>query len=116
MICRDLKSENYLKNNSYVENFVTEVENSIKQHYSKNFPNLEVKPIEVSVGGKYVKLIHSGSVWGFISRYDGIFKGFPVRKGDLLKAAGWNSPAAHSRGNIVDGTASYSTYGPSYLR
>jgi hypothetical protein len=116
MICNDVKTENYLKKNKYVENFVNEVENHIKEYYSNNFPNLKVKPIEVSIGVKYVKLIHDGSVWGFISRYDGMLKGFPVKKGDLLKAASWNSPAAHSRGNIVDGTASYSVYGPSYLK
>jgi hypothetical protein len=111
-----MNTEQYLSQNHYVRNFVNEVNEAIETHYKTNFPSLEIKRIEVSVGKKYIKLIHNGSVWGFISRYDGMLKGFPVKKGDLLKAAGWNAPAAHSRGNIIEGTASYTTYGPNYLR
>jgi hypothetical protein len=55
------------------------------------------------------------SCWGFISRVDGDLKGSPIKKGDLLKAATWKAPAKHARGNIIDGTARYSTYGPEYL-
>jgi hypothetical protein len=46
---------------------------------------------------------------------DGELKQSPIKKGDLLKPAGWKTPAKHSRGNIFDGTASWSYYGPNYL-
>lgn len=116
MITKDSKTENYLKNNHYVVNFVKEVESMLTEYYTTNFPSLKVPEIEVSVGNRYIKLVKDNSVWGFISRYEGFNKGSYVRKGDLLKAAGWNSPAAHSRGNIVDGTAKYGPYGPVYLK
>jgi hypothetical protein len=54
-------------------------------------------------------------VWGFISRFDGDYKGVPIKKGDLMKAASRDSPAKHSRGNIIDGTAAYGVWGVNYL-
>ena len=47
---------------------------------------------------------------------DGTNQGSPVKKGDLLKPAGWKTPAKHSRGNIFDGTDSWEYFGPSYLK
>jgi len=47
---------------------------------------------------------------------DGLNKGVEVKKGDLLMAANYNSPAKHSRGNIFDGTDSWTYFGPSYLK
>jgi hypothetical protein len=44
-----------------------------------------------------------------------IHKGVQINKGDLMKAAGWNAAAKHSRGNVIDGTAQYGPYGPTYL-
>ena len=44
------------------------------------------------------------TVWAFISMVDGLLKNSPIKKGDLLKPAGWRTPAKHSRGNIFDGT------------
>lgn len=116
MNAESVKTENYLKGNHYVAKFVEEVQSTINEYYAKNFPSLKVPTLEVSIGKKYIKLIKENSVWGFISRYDGFLKGYPVKKGDLLMAAGWNSPAKHSRGNIVDGTAKYGPYGPIYLK
>jgi hypothetical protein len=46
---------------------------------------------------------------------DGYHMGVPVKKGDLMKPASWRAPAKHSRGNIFDGTAKWSHYGPTYL-
>jgi hypothetical protein len=52
-------------------------------------------------------------VWGFIVKEDG----GKFRKGDILKAAGWNAPATNSaRGNIIDGGYSIQWTGPMYLR
>lgn len=98
-----------------VTKFVIKVNKEIEDYYQKNYPSLSIELIEIKENKRYTKLIQNGSVWGFISKYDGEFKGSRVKVGDLLKAASWSSPAKHSRGNIINGTASYNTYGPSYL-
>ena len=73
-----------------------------------------------SGGGKYVRINHKNrkggqeSAWGFIALVDNPSKGF--QKGDLLKAAGYNTPAKNARGNILNGTAKYDKYSPAYLR
>lgn len=72
---------------------------------------------EVKVGLKFIKIIYEGSAWGFVVIHDGtVFKGHTHIRGDLLKPASFATPAAKSRGNIYDGTARYSEYGPEYLR
>ena len=106
----------YLKSNPVVKKFIAEVNQSIREHYRTNLPNLTFEPVKVTIGTKFIAIEHNGSRWGFISRFDGVFKGAPIRKGDLLKAATWAQPAKHSRGNITDGTARYGVYGPDYLR
>ena len=118
MSTSEAKLEQYLENNHYVAKFIDDVNECISTYYEKNFPNLskKLKPVEVIIGKRYIKIVHDNSVWGFISRYEGYLKNSYVRPGDLLKAASWNSPAAHSRGNIVDGTAKYGPYGPAYLK
>ena len=72
-------------------------------------------------GGKYARIVqqsrkYSGnrSAWGFVSMEDNPSKGF--KKGDLLKAAGFNAPAKGARGNILDGTARYGKWSPEYLK
>jgi len=72
--------------------------------------------VSYTVGKKFIKIIVDNSVWGFISLYSGEYDKAPVKSGDLLKPAGFNRPARHSRGNIIDGTASYCAYGPNYLK
>ena len=75
--------------------------------------------IEYKYGSKYIKIItgkHGGnrSVWGFIvnTDFDNKFK-----KGDLLKAAGWTTPARNAaRGNILDGGYPINWTGPLYLK
>ena len=66
-------------------------------------------------GSKFIKIKSGSSVWGFVCMYDGMFQGYPVKKGDLMKPASWRAPAKHSRGNIFDGTAKYKWTGPEYL-
>jgi hypothetical protein len=64
-------------------------------------------------GRKYIKVIAGNSVWGFIMKDDD--KKF--RKGDILKAAGWNAPARNAaRGNIIDGGYTVQWTGPLYLK
>lgn len=111
-----MNAKTYLSDNHIVDNFIQTVNKSIADYYEINLPSLKCTELEVSVGNKYIKLSHNRSVWGFISRYDGMMKGFPIKKGDLLKPASYNSPAAHSRGNIIDGSAKYNVYGPNYLK
>lgn len=68
----------------------------------------------VAEGSKYIKILKSGSVWGFIVKGDNDKK---FRKGDILKPAGWATPARNkARGNILDGEYSISWTGPNYLR
>ena len=109
------KAIDYLKGNPIVANFINKLNIQRKDHYVKADMVSQWKELIVEVGQKYIRLWVGTSCWGFISRVDGDLKGSPIKKGDLLKAATWKAPAKHARGNIIDGTARYSTYGPEYL-
>jgi len=103
--------------------FINQLVTDIKADYarwSKNMTSYRQEMIDefnarvrVTEGKKYYKVIQGTSVWGFIVKEDsGKF-----RKGDILKAAGWNAPATNSaRGNIIDGGYSIQWTGPLYLR
>jgi len=109
------KTLDYLKSNPIVSNFLNQVNTQRKEYYVKsNMPN-QYTEVTAEVGNKYIRLWDGTMCWGFISRVDGDLKGSPIKKGDLLKPATWKAPAKHARGNIMDGTAKYSAYGPSYL-
>jgi hypothetical protein len=116
MIYENDKSKKYVESNAIVRNFIESVEKVRADYYDQHLPSLTVEPIKVDVGNKFIRLWAGTSCWGFISRVDGELKGAPIRKGDLLKPATWKSPAKHSRGNIIDGTASWNEYGPNYLK
>jgi hypothetical protein len=116
MIFQNEKSEKYVKTNSAVRSFVEKVEKLRLDYYTASLPSLPIAPIKVDVGNKFIRLWADNSCWGFISRVDGMLKGAPIRKGDLLKPATFKSPAKHSRGNIMDGTAQYGVYSPSYMK
>ena len=87
-----------------------------KLYWDKNYSYKEYQPMTAVKGKKYIKLLDDSSVWGFVSMFEGANKGSVVRKGDLLMAAGWSSPARHSRGNIFDGTDEWTFNGPKYLK
>ena len=74
--------------------------------------NLSLRP-----GRKFIKVVNDNSVWGFVAKVDGVHKGVPMLKGDILKAATWSQPAKHSRGSIFDKEMhkSFSWTGPNYL-
>jgi len=64
-------------------------------------------------GRRYIRIVSkdpsSGSAWAFID----------ITNGDVLKPAGFRTPARHARGNIYDqwnGLKAVSAYGPAYLR
>lgn len=72
-----------------------------------------VNSVRVDEGSKYIKIVKQGSVWGFIVKTD---KDKLFRKGDILKAAGFNAPARNkARGNILDGGYKIQWTGPYYL-
>jgi hypothetical protein len=109
------KSLDYLQNNPAVSEFIQKVNADIDAYYAKHLSSLTPEHLVLEVGNKFLKLWKGNCCWGFISRIDGDLKGAPIKKGDLLKAASYKVPAKHARGNIMDGTARYGTYGPEYL-
>ena len=76
---------------------------------------VEKVDITIKTGRKFIKIIRDNSVWGFVAKADGTHKGVPMKMGDVLKAAGWASPAKHTRGNIFDDNQDYFRWtGPDY--
>ena len=68
---------------------------------------------KVTQGKKYIKVVQENGVFAFIVKKD--FKHF--KKGDILKAAGFNAPALNSaRGNVLTGNYSIQWTGPLYLK
>ena len=64
-------------------------------------------------GKKYIKVVQETGVFCFIVKED--FKHF--KKGDILKAAGYNAPALNSaRGNVLAGNYPIQWTGPLYLK
>lgn len=102
--------------NTEFETWLSKVNETRKTYWDERFTYTEYKPMRFKKGSKFIKILDNGSAWGFISLFDGEFKGAPIRKGDLMKAASWAQPAKHSRGNIFEGTDSWGHYGPDYLR
>ena len=72
-----------------------------------------IKMYETKVGKKYIKVVQDTGVFCFIAKED--FKHF--KKGDILKAAGYNAPALNSaRGNVLTGNYAIQWTGPLYLK
>ena len=68
---------------------------------------------KVSQGKKYIKVVQDTGVFCFIVKED--FKHF--KKGDILKAAGYNAPALNqARGNVLAGQYPIQWTGPLYLK
>ena len=91
----------------------------IQHNYDNWGGNTMKKVLDLSLkpGRKFIKVIEGNRVWGFVAKVDGLHKGIPMLKGDILKAAGWSAPAKHSRGSIFDKEMhnSFSWTGPNYL-
>jgi len=68
---------------------------------------------KVTFGKKYIKIVQDTGVFAFVMKEDsGRFK-----KGDILKAAGYNKPALNSpRGNVLTGDYQIQWTGPLYLK
>ena len=68
---------------------------------------------KINNGKKYIKIVQDTGVFCFIAKED--FKHF--KKGDILKAAGYNAPALNSaRGNVLTGNYPIQWTGPLYLK
>ena len=81
--------------------------------YSKEQVDNWDNKTKVSMGKKYIKVVQDTGVFGFIAKED--FKHF--KKGDILKAAGYNAPALNSaRGNVLTGNYNIQWTGPLYLK
>jgi len=81
--------------------------------YAKEQVDTWDNKIKVTQGKKYIKVVHDYGVFCFIAKED--FKHF--KKGDILKAAGWNAPALNSpRGNVLTGNYPIQWTGPLYLK
>ena len=89
----------------------------IQVAYDNWTDNGKTLDLKLKVGRKFIKVIEGNRVWGFVAKVDGLHKGIPMLKGDILKAAGWSAPAKHSRGSIFDKEMhnSFSWTGPNYL-
>ena len=69
--------------------------------------------LSASVGKKYIKIISNDSVWGFVVNVEDDKK---FKYGDILKAAGWATPARNkARGNVFE-KYSVAWTGPHYLK
>ena len=83
-----------------------EVTKKMNEDYENNFT--------ITYGKKYIKITEKGGgVKAFVVGVDNDKK---FRKGDILKAAGYNAPARNAaRGNILDGGYAINWTGPLYL-
>ena len=81
--------------------------------YSKEQVDNWDNKTKVKFGKKYVKIVQDTGVFAFVIKEDsGRFK-----KGDILKAAGYNAPALNSaRGNVLTGNYNIQWTGPLYLK
>ena len=73
--------------------------------------------ISFKYGRKFIKVLEGTRVWGFVAIDSGIHKNHIYNRGDTFKAASWNAPAKHARGNVFyESTDWYEWTGPNYLK
>ena len=81
--------------------------------YSKEQVEQWDNKTKIKNGKKYIKIVQDTGVFCFIVKED--FKHF--KKGEVLKAAGYNAPALNSaRGNVLSGNYPIQWTGPLYLK
>jgi len=94
--------------------FLKRVQAKLATHSKKAFPDFRGNDTELSFtkGSKFWRIVAvssgSRSAWGFLD----------TQTGDILKTAGWKTPAKGARGNIFDadyGISHLTPYGPEYL-
>ena len=80
--------------------------------YSKEQVDNWDNKTKISEGKKYIKIVHDPGVFAFVMKVDSGH----LKKGDILKAAGYNKPALNSaRGNVLNGNYYIQWTGPLYM-
>ena len=109
-------TKNGLSFDDAMDNLLVKIQEDYDKWGSRSGINKKMD-LSLKPGRKFIKVVHNNSVWGFVAKVDGTHCGLPMLKGDILKAAGWRTPAKHSRGSIFDSEMhkSFSWTGPNYL-
>ena len=85
-----------------------------KDEVRKNMCAEYADTYDIRYGKKYIKIVCNNSVAAFVVGVDNDKR---FKKGDILKAAGWNAPARNAaRGNILDGGYPIDWTGACYLK
>ena len=80
--------------------------------YSKEQVDNWDNKTRVSEGKKYIKIVQDTGVFAFVMKEDSGH----LKKGDVLKAAGYNKPALNAaRGNVLTGNYYIQWTGPLYM-
>ena len=80
--------------------------------YSKEQVDNWDNKTKVSMGKKYIKIVQDTGVFAFVMKEDSGH----LKKGDVLKAAGYNKPALNAaRGNVLTGNYYIQWTGPLYM-
>ena len=80
--------------------------------YSKEQVDNWDSKTKVTFGKKYIKIVQDTGVFAFVMKEDSGH----LKKGDVLKAAGYNKPALNSaRGNVLEGNYYIQWTGPLYM-
>ena len=80
--------------------------------YSKEQVDNWDSKTKVSEGKKYIKIVQDTGVFAFVMKEDSGH----LKKGDILKAAGYNKPTLNSaRGNVLTGNYYIQWTGPLYM-
>ena len=80
--------------------------------YSKEQVDNWDNKTKISEGKKYIKVVQDTGVFAFVMKEDSGH----LKKGDVLKAAGYNKPALNSaRGNLLNGNYHIQWTGPLYM-
>ena len=80
--------------------------------YSKEQVDNWDNKTKVSEGKKYIKIVQDTGVFAFVMKEDSGH----LKKGDILKAAGYNKPTLNSaRGNVLNGNYYIQWTGPLYM-
>ena len=80
--------------------------------YSKEQADNWDNKTKIKEGKKYIKVVQDTGVFAFVMKEDSGH----LKKGDVLKAAGYNKPALNAaRGNVLEGNYHIQWTGPLYM-
>tara|TARA_A100001011_G_scaffold191395_1_gene200005 strand:+ start:1744 stop:2154 length:411 start_codon:yes stop_codon:yes gene_type:complete len=92
-------------------------ENIISKYKKWGGFNPDKFDISFKYGRKFIKVLEGTRVWGFVAIDSDSHKNILYNRGDTFKAASWNAPAKHARGNVFyKDTSWYEWTGPNYLK